>query len=172
MADIGACTTYVLRFEDRQLTGKVTTDRGGRTRFGIAEKYHPVLPTGFYTMPAADALILAKAIYNTGYATPLHLAELTCQPTANKLMDLGVNAGGSVSARLAQTAVCDLGNHIEIDGALGPNTVAALNSVNQPRLMDRLITLSQNFYREQALKLNAPADELQSWLTRALRPGI
>ena len=56
MADFNLAFIFVLQHEDSTCSGKVTVDAGGRTRFGIAEKFHPDLPEEFFTGPAEDAL--------------------------------------------------------------------------------------------------------------------
>ena len=52
MSDFQPAIAFVLQHEDPARSGKVTEDAGGRTRFGIAEKFHPDLPEDFFTGPA------------------------------------------------------------------------------------------------------------------------
>ena len=49
MADINKATLYVLHNEDEKMTGKVTTDRGGKTRYGIV-----IAPDGQTTLECCD----------------------------------------------------------------------------------------------------------------------
>jgi hypothetical protein len=49
MADFKPAFLFTLQHEDSTRSGKVTIDAGGRTRFGIAEKFHPDLPEEFFT---------------------------------------------------------------------------------------------------------------------------
>jgi lysozyme family protein len=172
MADIVAAITYVLKNEDRKLTGVVTSDSGGTTRFGVAQKFHPDLDPTFYTCPKDQALAIADQIYKDEYAAPLQLSLIISQPIANKLLDIGINCGVKVAAGMAQNGVCDLGQHVTIDREIGPASVAAINTVNSVALMNRLIVLSQNYYRSVAIKQHASANTLASWLTRAGKPGI
>ena len=57
MADFKPAFAFALLHEDATQSGKVTMDAGGRTRFGIAEKFHPDLPEEFFTGPAEDVLL-------------------------------------------------------------------------------------------------------------------
>jgi hypothetical protein len=93
LADFQPAFTFVMSHEDTGLTGKVTEDAGGRTRFGIAEKFHPGLPAGFFSGPAAEALEVAEQIYQRDYWKQLRLDELDNQNIANKILDMAVNMG-------------------------------------------------------------------------------
>lgn len=172
MANVVASVKYVLRNEDRKLSGVVTHDSGGKTRYGVAQKFHPNLDPTFYTCDKDHALIWAEAVYTDEYARPLHLGDIVSQPMANKLLDIAVNCGVGIAAGMAQTAVCDLGQHVEIDRKIGPASIAAINAVDSNAMMNRIIVLSQNYYRVTAIKQHASPNEIASWLTRAGRPGI
>ncbi len=172
MASTSSAVLYVMRNEDRKLSGVVTTDRGGKTRFGIAQKYHPSIAPSFYTCPALDALAQAQQIYTSDYAKPLSLASISSQPIANKLLDVAINCGTGISATMAQTGANNLGAKLRVDGSLGPVSIAAINGVDSGRLMGQLIVLSQTHYREVAARDHATPNEIASWLTRAGRPGI
>ena len=67
MADFKTAFLFTLQHEDSTRSGKVTVDAGGRTRFGIAEKFHPDLPEEFFTGPAEDALAEAEKIEEREY---------------------------------------------------------------------------------------------------------
>ena len=172
MADIKTATLYVLHNEDAKMTGKVTTDRGGMTRFGIAQKFHPALDPSFYTCPALYALAQAEQLYKSEYAQPLYIGSITSQPMANKLLDLAVNCGVHEAQELAQQVATSLGAAITIDGHMGPASVAAINSIPEPSLIAKLIDLAQAYYRQVAIHENASPNELASWLTRAAKPGV
>ena len=172
VADLNKAIVYVLRNEDRTMSGKVTTDQGGKTRFGIAQKFHPELDPSFYTCTALGALGEAQQIYKTAYCAPLFIAAITFQPIANKILDVGVNCGIGNAAKMAQMAVTALGMPVTIDEKMGPESVTAINLVDQNKLMSQLIVLSQVHYRAVALAEHVSIDELASWLTRAGKPGI
>jgi lysozyme family protein len=172
VADLNKAILYVLRNEDRTMSGVVTTDRGGKTRYGIAQKYHPEVEPSFYTCTNLGALGEAQQIYKNSYCKPLSLAGIDSQPIANKLLDIGVNCGLDSAGIMAQTGANTLGAILKVDGKLGPVSVAAINKVDANKLMGQLIVLSQIHYRAVALRDHASPDEIASWLTRAGKPGI
>src|SRR5215831_10933204 len=98
MADFKTAFLFTLQHEDAARSGKVTIDAGGRTRFGIAEKFHPDLPEEFFTGPAEDALAEAEKIEEREYWDVMRLAEVENQNLANKLFDMGVNMGARQAA--------------------------------------------------------------------------
>jgi lysozyme family protein len=65
-----------MSFEDPQHTGKVTEDAGGRTRFGIAEKFHPELPARFFSRRKDEALATAEGLLDREYWYKAHLAQI------------------------------------------------------------------------------------------------
>ena len=67
MAHFEEALNFVLRNEDPHLTGVVTKDSGGRTRFGIAERFHPELGEDFYQGPLESALETARELYRSEY---------------------------------------------------------------------------------------------------------
>src|SRR5262249_17216842 len=62
MAEFKVAFMFTLHHEDPSGSGKVTEDVGGRTRFGIAAKFHPDLPEDFFIGPVEDALAEAERI--------------------------------------------------------------------------------------------------------------
>ena len=172
VADVNKAILYVLRNEDLTMSGKVTTDRGGKTRFGIAQNFHPELSPTFYTCSNIGALAEAQQVYKTSYCAPLFIAGITSQPIANKLLDVGVNCGVGIAAEMAQTAAKNLGAVITVDEKMGPKSVTAVNLADQDKFMGQLIVLSQVHYRQVAIRDHASIDELADWLTRAGKPGI
>ena len=79
MADFNPAFAFVLLHEDPTCSGKVTGDAGGRTRFGIAKKFHLNLPEEFFTGPAEKALAEAERIEEQDYWQPMRLAEIENQ---------------------------------------------------------------------------------------------
>jgi lysozyme family protein len=177
MAEFKEAFENTLRFEDTSRSGKVTIDAGGRTRFGIAEKFHGNLPEDFFTGPADAALREAEAIEERDYWAALRLGEIQSQPVANKLFDMAVNMGVRQAAVLAQRAANGLFNRVTPppsaagvlteDGVLGVKTLAAINSVDPAHYLQLLRELSADFYRHVAAFHPAETVDLQGWLRRA-----
>jgi lysozyme family protein len=175
MADISKAVAYILKNEDSpRHPGLITVDRGGTTRLGIAQKFHPTLRADFFTygMSYADAVIVATGVYNSDYAAPLRLAEVISQPIANKLLDIAVNCGVAISAKLVQEALNALGNKLVVDHQVGPGTLASINSADSSALMGQVINLLEAYYRQVAINDHASANEISAWATRAAKPGI
>lgn len=104
MADFEPAFDFVMKHEDPHRSGKVTEDAGGRTRFGIAGKFHPELAEEFFSEPADEALKQAEEIMRRDYWQPLRLDEITNQNVAAKIFDMAVNMGVHQAAIYAQRA--------------------------------------------------------------------
>ena len=97
MADFKAAFAFVLQHEDAARAGKVTVDAGGRTRFGIAEKFHRDLPEEFFSGPAEDALLVRLV---AAIAAPINVLAVAGLPPAARLREIGIrrlSAGGGVA---------------------------------------------------------------------------
>lgn len=95
---------FVMNHEDPQRSGKVTQDAGGRTRFGIAQKFHPELKPEFFSGQAEEALKQAEEILRRDYWERMRLSEVSSQNVANKIFDMAVNMGVHQAGVYAQRA--------------------------------------------------------------------
>ena len=162
MADFKTAFLFTLQHEDSTRSGKVTVDAGGRTRFGIAEKFHPDLPEEFFMGPAEDALAEAEKIEEREYWDRMRLAEVENQNVANKLFDMGVNMGVHQAAIYAQRTA-----RVVEDGTIGAKTLAAINAANPIAYYQMLCELSAAHYRHVAAVNPLQAVNLQGWMKRA-----
>jgi lysozyme family protein len=172
MADFKQAFHFTMQHEDPHLSGVVTTDAGGRTRFGIAQKFHPDLAESFFDGPAEDALDLAEEMEERDYWRPMRLAEIASQSVASKLFDMGVNMGIHQAGHLAQRAANVLLQgaglpHLVEDGVIGNATIAAINSADPEQLHQLLCQFCAEFYRHVAANNPAQAVNLAGWLKRA-----
>jgi lysozyme family protein len=170
MADFKAAFAFVLQHEDSTCSGKVTVDAGGRTRFGIAEKFHPDLPEEFFAGPAEEALAEAEKIEQREYWEAMRLDEVKNQKVANKLFDMGVNMGARQAAFYAQRAANALAAsdaRIAEDAVIGPRTLAAINAGDPIAYYQLLCEFSAAYYRHLAAVNPAQAVNLAGWLKRA-----
>jgi lysozyme family protein len=167
MADFKPAFLFTLQHEDSTRSGKVTVDAGGRTRFGIAEKFHSGLPEEFFTGPAENALAEAEKIEEREYWETLRLGEVEDQNVANKLFDMGVDMGVRQGAVYAQRAVNSQGRQLTEDGKIGPKTLAAINAIDPQTFYGLLCQFSAWHYRHIATNNPAQAVNLQGWLKRA-----
>jgi lysozyme family protein len=164
MADLDLAIRYTLSFEDESLSGVITHDAGGCTRFGIAEKFHPELAgtTFFTTMPSGQALRQAEAIYATDYCIPLAIDRISDQNVANKLLSLGTNCGVGVAARWLQEVV-----GVAVDGTIGILTIAATNQMDATKVVAGLKAKAVAYYRQLAQANPLDQQYLGGWLRRA-----
>lgn len=166
MADVLQAVTYVLRQEDSELKGEVTTnpaDRGGRTRFGVAEKFHPHLTSlGFYdTLPYKEALHLAYQTYIEEYVNPLQIEKIESQDIANALLSFGINAGIIQATRTLQKAL-----GLNVDGIFGRHTLSIVNSTPEIDVLNGMRQAQSKYY--EAIVEHDPTQEvfLKGWLNR------
>lgn len=167
MADILKAIDFVLVQEDSKISGLVTNnphDKGGRTRYGVAEKYHPDLTkTGFYdSMSNKDALIIADQIYEQQYAIPLNLGRINNQSLANSLLSFAINAGVETAAKIFQRAV-----GVDDDGEIGPKTISSANTYSPSVLLNSFYNMQAGYYNRIVLANPSQHVFLAGWLNRA-----
>jgi len=179
MADFQPAFEFVLLHEDSTCSGRVTVDAGGRTRFGIAERFHPDLPDEFFTGPAGQALIRAEEIEERDYWQAMRLTEVEDQHVASKLFDMGVNMGVHQAGIYAQRAAdfllrsaAESGAQMAVallieDGKIGEKTLAAINTLDPDQYHKVLCELSESHYRHLAAANPEQAMNLEGWLKRA-----
>ena len=168
MANFDEALAFVLRNEDPHLSGVVTEDSGGRTRLGIAERFHPDLGDTFYTESADKALEIAREIYRSEYWKPIRGDEIRDQQVATKLLDTAVNMGVRQAIVLCQRAL-NAGAVLQLaeDGVLGSRTMAAINRCDPVVLLIHLREMCAEFYRHLAAVRPEMQAYLNGWLTRA-----
>jgi len=187
MSEFQPAFYFTMNHEDATRSGKVTTDAGGKTRFGIAEKFNPDLPEEFFTGPKDKALSIAEMRMQEDYWTKGNLAKIENQDVANKLFDMmvnmGVHQGGAYAQRacnflIRQSVVLPDGDTGELkplvpeftlaeDGVLGPKSIAAINSFDPEQFIQVLRELSAAHYRHVAAVNPSQQVNLEGWLKRA-----
>jgi lysozyme family protein len=168
MANFDEAIAFVLRNEDPHLTGVVIEDSGGRTRFGIAERFHPNLGDEFYSGPADSALEIAREIYRRQYWDVVRGDAISRQQIATKLLDMAVNMGVRQAMVLCQRAVNSIAElRIREDGIAGRETVNAINAAEAALLLEHLREVCGNFYQHLAAVRPETQRYLHGWLTRA-----
>lgn len=148
---------YVMFWEDEKLEGKVTSDAGGKTRFGLASRYNPDLTdANFYDAPKEDAIAMARFKYMTKYGKFVQADKIVDERVRAKVLDMYVNMGEQ-GMILVQRAV---GAHE--DGGMGHETLTLLNGASPDRVLTRLVNLSLARYST----LKGTDDEHTSWANR------
>lgn len=163
MANYDNCIEWVLRFEDSTLSGRITNDSDGMTRFGMLDRWHPELVAqGFYTCDATTALVLAKASYRIQYWNPIHGDDIQADVVAAQLLSSGVNDGYGTAIRLLQKCL-----GLKEDGILGPLTLAAVNGQEPQVLVQQLTGAQIQLYEDIVAREPAKEIYLNGWKRRA-----
>ena len=139
-----------------------SSDRGGKTKYGITER---TAKDHGYTGEMRDlTLEEAKDIYKTYWSDRFDDEDLL-ESVAGFFFDMRVNHGAGNAARIVQKALVKLDKDVDVDGILGPATMAALKEVGSSAL-DAMADERKAFYR--AIVENDPSQEvfLKGWLNR------
>jgi hypothetical protein len=174
MTDFLTSFNYTMDSEDASRSGIVTSEPlGGKARFGLNSIAHPELPKEFWTMPAADALVIAEKEYRVWYWNPCNLDACVEQHLANKIFDdafwMGVGRAGRWAQMALNTVIEDV--LLTVDGVLGPKSWEALNCVESLSLRTAMVDLVVAQVRESAANNPAIAIIKDSLLARAKKLG-
>lgn len=134
-------------------------DQGGETRFGISRRSYPSLDIKALTRAQAEEIYYRDWWARFGYG------GIQSGAIAAKVLDLSVNIGPGAAHRLVQEAVNQTsGACLRTDGAIGPDTLAALNNHPCPDyLLAAIRLLAVRYY----LGLGKPRF-LAGWIRRAI----
>lgn len=174
MADAKQAIDFVMRQEDSTLSGVITnrpTDRGGCTRFGLTERWHPELTAeGFFAsaMPTAEALALAEQTYASSYSAALALASLNSQALATALLSLAVLEGTTEAVALLQKAIIAVtAAPLAVDGLMGPKTLELANAADPEKLRNSFVAFGEGYFQHLAQAVPSQAANLNGWMNRA-----
>lgn len=106
-------------------------DKGGRTNFGVTEAafkdaFNRMVISGVTDIKDLT-IAQARAIYKTDYWHKIHLGSINNWNIAAEIFDTAVNSGRMKAVLLAQMALDYLGETLDIDGVMGPQTIGLLN---------------------------------------------
>ena len=152
-------------------------DPGGQTNFGISMT--TIKKMGFSThelgvdnLTDPDCLKKmtvesAKNVYREIYWDPFRYDNINDQTVATKILDCGVNCGSIKANFMAQKAANDCGHLLALDGKLGPQSFAAINSIDsQTYIKAYADQMTKNYLA--IINNNPSLAEFQSnWLKRA-----
>ena len=102
-------------------------DPGGETNFGIAKRSHPEVDIANLDEQGA------KDIYKVHYWYKNRVDEMPDQ-LKHIYFDMCVNQGRGRAVKILQRAAVAKGADIEVDGGLGPKTLAAVSNVELDRV--------------------------------------
>jgi lysozyme family protein len=113
---------------------RLITDTGGLTKWGISQRAYPRLNIAALTRAEAEA------IYKRDYWDKVRADELA-HPLALFVFDAAVNQGVGRAKKMLQKAVNQMSNaDLEVDGVLGPRTMAAVSSIHPRELAVNFMT--------------------------------
>jgi len=149
-----------LKHEDSKLEGKVTTDTGGVTKWGISTKSYPSLDIKSLTLEEA------VVIYQKDYWEPLQLDKIIFQDPVDVIFDFAVNSGRFKAVWISQRVLALDFISLTIDGKMGPQTISNINKIDPKKFVNTYCDLRNEFYRKLA-KSKRYQPYLDGWLARS-----
>lgn len=186
MSDFHVSIRVVLQHEGGWVNDP--NDLGAETNFGIStliikriqardkmtdaqmEQYLGINPgtiykPGYLKCENRFTISAASAIYEKEFWLPIY-NSITDQTAATKIFDFAVNAGADHAHPVAQKAANDCGQNIVVDGALGPDSVAAINASGSA-FIQAMANEMVAYYKQIVVKRPQNAKFLPNWLHRA-----
>jgi lysozyme family protein len=139
--------------------GKLITDQGGATRFGISQRAHPDVDVPTLTREGAVAL------YRARYWQKIQGDSLP-RAVALAVFDAAVNMSPAPAIKLLQRV-------LRVDGVMGPVTVAAVGRANPVALIAAFLGERCRFYRHLAEDYPGQhRSSLDGWNNRICHLGV
>jgi lysozyme family protein len=157
-----AALQFVLKWEGSKFTND-PDDRGGATRFGVTQRVYdgfrqrrgqPLQSVKFIAMDEV------RAIYTRGYWAPVHGDRMPA-PLDLVLFDTGVLMGVGRAVRFLQEAL-----GVAADGAVGPQTLAALQAARPDAVARKVMELREARLRRIVENNPSQGKFLRGWLNR------
>lgn len=146
----------------REGGSKVTNnpaDGGGRTQYGISERSNPeAWADGKVTAEEARAIYVKKYVEGPGFD------KISDTQLRNQLIDFGVNSGPAVAISKLQAIV-----GVEVDGILGPETLAAISLLHPDDVCNSLVVARVKMICRIVQKNPNQLQFLLGWCDRALQ---
>lgn len=133
-------------------------DRGGETAFGISQAAYPELV--IKTLTRAQAY----AIYEQDYIHRPGLDKITDPALLAQVADFAIHSGSRTALQHLQRLM----GMTEIDGIMGPDTLAALQAADPQQLNTELVKARCLYLARLCVATPSQLAFLAGWLTRAL----
>ena len=150
--------TDIIKREGGAKTTNDPKDKGGRTQFGIAEHSNPAAwADGKVTEAEARAIYLQKYVKGPGFDKIAH------QRLQHQLIDFAVLSGPAIAIQKLQEAV-----GADIDGILGPDTLAKVNALDGVVVGNKLVAARVKMICKIVVKHPSQLRFLSGWVNRSL----
>ena len=131
-------------------------DKGGETKYGISQRYHPEVDVSRLTETQAIA------IYIRDYWNPMRCVDLNSKRLRWKVFDTAVMFGTLRAAVMLQEAV-----EVDADGVIGPVTIAAANAMPEDTVLTRMAFIQTKRRAYAVVKDTSQVVFLMGWIRRA-----
>ena len=167
MADFQKCLSFVLPHEaGTPPSYEVTNDNKGQVIAGVNSLAFPEDFAAIAALPIGQRPAAVQSFYERRFWSP-YCDQIASDNIVAYLLDSRVNQGPGTGVEILQEAVNACGVALAVDGALGPNTAAGVNSVDPLALLHAFQDAREAAYR----KIGGP--NLPAWLARAaLLPNL
>jgi len=136
-------------------------DPGGETRYGISKRAFPDEDIANLTLDRAHD------IYMEDYWKPLRCGNIGSQLIANELFEQGVNMGTGTAVMVLQESLNVLGAKLEVDGAIGPQTLEAVNTYRHTDALLKVMQCLQFDYYKKLIERKPKMKKfMRGWLRR------
>lgn len=137
------------------------SDMGGETRYGISKRSYPTVDIKNLTVEQATT------IYYKDWWTPGPYEQIVDYPLAAKVFDTAVNIGASRAYKFLQEAANAVGAKLVVDGAIGPKSISAINSLDGAVVLAAFRKVQEQFYLNIIARNPSQAKFKKGWIKRA-----
>jgi lysozyme family protein len=136
-------------------------DPGGETKYGITKRTYPYLDIKNLTIRDA------KFIYYDDFWLKGKYYKIHSKYLGTKVFDAAVNMGIRRANKILQKACNRMGEHLVVDGIIGPKTIAIVNSLDACDLRQEYRREMYSFYKGLIRRRPRLAKYKNGWKNRA-----
>ena len=132
------------------------------TKYGISARFYEQVTSEIPTMQTMKKITKeeAKQLYLDYFWNENSASQIKSQAVANTVIDMQVNSGNGI--RIAQEVLNDeFSKDLAVDGISGPNTIAAINSVDPAKFVEQY-----NFARVEYYMNVGNGEWISIWIRR------
>ena len=158
---------WTMQWEDPERQYAQVPDPGGFAIAGINSNSWPSEFDLIANMPQDDRAQPVQQFYADHFWTPW-LAQVASVEVSKRVYDAGVNMGSGTAARLFQQAMNANGAALEVDGQIGPLSLAYANSADPATIVAAFQQVRSYHYRNIVANNPSLARYLAGWIARAM----